>query len=61
MTKEDLLKMELHQIITINDRFTIMRVFGGWIYHHLNNSLFVPEVLNVEAYTTDIRNKTHKH
>ena len=71
MTKEDLLNMELHEEIYIqcaDHDVIIRRVFGGWIYTDswfntqtdsmdAISTCFVPEVINVEAYTTDIRNK----
>jgi len=60
ITKQELCDMELHTVVTINDRFIILRVYGGWIYHHLNNSVFVPEVLSVEAHTTDVTDRTYE-
>ena len=63
MTKEELLKMELHEIKNIpchSHDITVLRVFGGWVYTQVawdqerdimtsSSSCFVPEVLNVDA------------
>lgn len=61
ITKQELLDMKLHEQISLDERLIILRVFDGWIYHHLNNSVFVPEVLNVEAHTTDVTDRTHRY
>ena len=53
MTKEELLKMELHEEKPLGTRTSIMRVYGGWIYHFMNDSVFVPEELNVNANCID--------
>ena len=49
MTKGELLKMQLHEVKNINDRFVILRVYGGWMYLYLNKAIFVPEVVDVYA------------
>lgn len=49
--EKDIFKMELHETLSINGTFTIMRVPGGWIYYSHNmlidspeHGVFVPEI-----------------
>ena len=61
MEKEELLKMDLHEVRKIKaggvGETEILRVFGGWIYrvdyHTGDNMCFVPEVINAEAHVTN--------
>ena len=60
MTKEELLKMELHSIKNITQWINVMRVFGGWIYSFncspeegTDYGVFVPEFINVDADVTN--------
>ena len=63
MTKDELLKMDLHEVKSIpckSHDVTVMRVFGGWIYTSTawdldrdiltsSSMCFVPEVIDVYA------------
>ena len=67
MIKEELLKMELHEMANINKWINVMRVFGGWIYSFncppdegTDYGVFVPEELNVEAHVSDITDRTYQ-
>lgn len=53
MEPEELLKMKLHDSLDLNDRLSVLRVIGGWIYRFTDGAVFVPEVLNVECKRLD--------
>lgn len=42
MDKDDLFKMELHEVKGLNKDLSILRVLSGWIYMYKNNSVFIP-------------------
>lgn len=68
MDKEELLKMKLHEVKDVpcaSHDIAVRRVFGGWIYTNIfwdnetdkgvsSSMCFVPEVINVEAYTKQL-------
>lgn len=54
INKEDLIKMELHQELRVNDLTYVLRVVGGWIYEFfdpvsdtVSATTFVPEIKGV--------------
>lgn len=58
MTQEALLKMKLHESVSIDTCTDILRVYNGWIYYtDVENqdsswqtlATFVPEVINCET------------
>ncbi len=56
MDKQELLKMELHDIQPVCQGYDVLRVFGGWIYigydadkDAANSLCFVPQELDVNA------------
>lgn len=75
LTKEELLKMEVHEVGNVpceSHDMSVRRVFGGWIYTSMawnpdrdimtsSCMCFVPEVVNVEAHMTDITDRTHQY
>lgn len=74
ITKEDLLNMKLHEEKDVPCSWAdayMVRVFGGWVYKTVLWDLekdvpvscsecFVPEVINVEAHTTDVTDRTYE-
>ena len=57
MTKDELLKMELHDIRPVCSDYDVLRVYGGWIYigydatddHKTNQLCFVPQEQDVNV------------
>jgi len=58
MEKKELLEMKLHEECVVNKYYSVLRVFGGWIYNQMlenqdgiwtSTSTFVPEVLDCEV------------